>query len=110
MQCAIEVGLQHTKAADFGSSAGGGADELDALVPVAHAAGLSVIGAVVSEFVAAERGLGYLIYTSTAYFHVSIGFGAMIVLSLIGLALFQSVQLLERWLFPWAVAQAPETE
>jgi NitT/TauT family transport system permease protein len=71
---------------------------------------LSVIGAVVSEFVAAERGLGYLIYTSTAYFHVSIGFGAMIVLSLIGLVLFQSVQLIERRFFPWAVAAAPEAE
>jgi NitT/TauT family transport system permease protein len=69
---------------------------------------LSVVGAVVGEFVAAERGLGYLIYTSTAYFHVSIGFGAMIVLSFIGLALFQSVRLLERCLFPWAVAEDAE--
>jgi NitT/TauT family transport system permease protein len=71
---------------------------------------LSVVGAVVGEFVAAERGLGYLIYTSTAYFHVSIGFGAMIVLSLIGLALFQSVQLLERRLFPWAIAETADAE
>jgi NitT/TauT family transport system permease protein len=68
---------------------------------------LSVVGAVVGEFVAAERGLGYLIYTSTAYFHVSIAFGAMIVLSLIGLMLFQSVVLIERWLFPWAMAEEP---
>ncbi len=66
---------------------------------------LSVVGAVVGEFVAAERGLGYLIYTSTAYFHVSIAFGAMIVLSLIGLALFQSVALIERALFAWAIAE-----
>jgi NitT/TauT family transport system permease protein len=71
---------------------------------------LSVVGAVVGEFVAAERGLGYLIYTSTAYFHVSIGFGAMIVLSLIGLALFQSVRLVERCLFPWAIAETPDGE
>ena len=66
---------------------------------------LSVVGAVVGEFVAAERGLGYLIYTSTAYFHVSVAFGAMIVLSCFGLVLFQSVSLIERWFFPWAATE-----
>jgi NitT/TauT family transport system permease protein len=69
---------------------------------------LAVVGAVVGEFVAAERGLGYLIYTSTAYFHVSIAFGAMIVLSIIGLALFQSIVWIERLAFPWALAEEPE--
>jgi NitT/TauT family transport system permease protein len=68
---------------------------------------LSVVGAVVGEFVAAERGLGYLIYTSTAYFHVSIAYGAMIILSAIGLMLFQSVVLIERWFFPWAIPEEP---
>jgi len=69
---------------------------------------LAVVGAVVGEFVAAERGLGYLIYTSTAYFHVSIAFGAMIVLSAIGLVLFQSIVLIERLAFPWAVPEEPD--
>jgi NitT/TauT family transport system permease protein len=69
---------------------------------------LAVVGAVVGEFVAAERGLGYLIYTSTAYFHVSIAFGAMIVLSIIGLVLFQSIVWIERLAFPWALAEEPE--
>lgn len=69
---------------------------------------LSVVGAVVGEFVAAERGLGYLIYTSTAYFHVSIAYGAMIILSAIGLMLFQSVVLIERLFFPWAIADEPQ--
>jgi NitT/TauT family transport system permease protein len=69
---------------------------------------LSVVGAVVGEFVAAERGLGYLIYTSTAYFHVSIAFGAMFVISAIGLALFQSIVWIERLAFPWAVAEEPD--
>jgi NitT/TauT family transport system permease protein len=69
---------------------------------------LSVVGAVVGEFVAAERGLGYLIYTSTAYFHVSIAFGAMIILSAIGLVLFQSIAWLERFAFPWAVVEEPD--
>jgi NitT/TauT family transport system permease protein len=69
---------------------------------------LSVVGAVVGEFVAAERGLGYLIYTSTAYFHVSIAFGAMFVISAIGLALFQGIVWIERLAFPWAVAEEPD--
>jgi NitT/TauT family transport system permease protein len=69
---------------------------------------LAVVGAVVGEFVAAERGLGYLIYTSTAYFHVSIAFGAMIVLSIIGLVLFQSIVWIERLAFPWALAEEPQ--
>jgi NitT/TauT family transport system permease protein len=69
---------------------------------------LAVVGAVVGEFVAAERGLGYLIYTSTAYFHVSIAFGAMIALSAIGLVLFQIIVWIERLAFPWALADEPE--
>jgi NitT/TauT family transport system permease protein len=69
---------------------------------------LAVVGAVVGEFVAAERGLGYLIYTSTAYFHVSIAFGAMIVLSAIGLGLFQTIVWIERLAFPWALAEEPD--
>jgi NitT/TauT family transport system permease protein len=69
---------------------------------------LAVVGAVVGEFVAAERGLGYLIYTSTAYFHVSIAFGAMIVLSVVGLVLFQSIVWIERLAFPWALAEEPD--
>jgi len=71
---------------------------------------LSVVGAIVGEFVAAERGLGYLIYTSTAYFHMSIAFGAMFILSAIGLLLFQGVLFIERHFFPWALAQAPDAE
>jgi NitT/TauT family transport system permease protein len=69
---------------------------------------LAVVGAVVGEFVAAERGLGYLIYTSTAYFHVTIAFGAMIVLSAVGLALFQTIVWIERLAFPWALAEEPD--
>jgi NitT/TauT family transport system permease protein len=69
---------------------------------------LSAVGAVVSEFVAAERGLGYLIYTSTAYFRLSLAYGAMLVLSFIGLLLFQSVIWIERWFFPWAVGKEIE--
>lgn len=63
---------------------------------------LSVVGAVVAEFVNADRGLGYLIVTSTAFFQVPLAWAALIVLSVLGIALFQIVALVERIAFPWA--------
>jgi NitT/TauT family transport system permease protein len=67
---------------------------------------LCVVGAVVAEFVNADRGLGYLIVTSTAFFKVPLAFGAVILLSLMGIVLFQLIVMLERWLFPWSAAGA----
>lgn len=65
---------------------------------------LCVVGAVVAEFVNADRGLGYLIVTSTAFFKVPLAFGAVLVLSLMGIVLFQLIVLCERWWFPWSAA------
>ena len=67
---------------------------------------LCVVGAVVAEFVNADQGLGYLIVTSTAFFKVPLAFGAVIVLSLMGIVLFQGLVMLERWLFPWSSGAA----
>ena len=64
---------------------------------------LSVVGAVVGEFVNADRGLGYLIQTSTAFFQVPLAWGALVLLSLMGIVLFQIVVIVERVFFPWAV-------
>lgn len=66
---------------------------------------LSVIGAVVAEFVTANKGLGYLITQSTAFFNVPLAFGAVILLAIMGVLLFQAIVLIERIFFPWA-AQA----
>jgi len=63
---------------------------------------LSVVGAVVGEFVAANRGLGYLITSSTAFFKTPVAFGAMILLSIMGIVLFQALVIVERVFFPWA--------
>lgn len=63
---------------------------------------LSVVGAVVGEFVAASAGLGYLITTSMAFFKMPVAWGAMILLSFIGILLFQVVTLIERVFFPWS--------
>jgi len=64
---------------------------------------LSVVGAVVGEFVNADRGLGYLIVTSTAFFKVPLAWGALVLLSMLGIVLFQAVVIVERVFFPWAV-------
>ena len=63
---------------------------------------LSVVGAVVAEFVNADRGLGYLIITTTAFFQVPVAFGALILLSVMGIVLFQAVVVIERVFFPWS--------
>lgn len=64
---------------------------------------LSVIGAVVGEFVAAERGLGYTILYATSLFKVSQAFAALAVLIAMSLLLFQIVVQIERRLFPWSL-------
>jgi NitT/TauT family transport system permease protein len=66
------------------------------------AVALAVVGAVVAEFVNAEAGLGYLIQTSTAFFKVQLAWGALIILSVMGIVLFQVVVAVERIFFPWS--------
>jgi NitT/TauT family transport system permease protein len=64
---------------------------------------LSVIGAVIAEFVAAERGLGYLILYSTSSFKLPQAFAALAVLVSVSLLLFHLVVVAQRCLFPWSV-------
>jgi NitT/TauT family transport system permease protein len=66
------------------------------------AVSLAVVGAVVAEFVNADAGLGFLIQTSTAFFKVPVAFGALIILSVMGVVLFQIVVVAERVFFPWS--------
>jgi NitT/TauT family transport system permease protein len=63
---------------------------------------LSVIGAVVAEFVTANAGLGFLITQATAFFNVPMAFGSVILLAVMGITLFGSVVLVERVFFPWS--------
>ncbi|WP_245272981.1 ABC transporter permease [Microvirga lotononidis] len=61
---------------------------------------LAVIGAVVAEFVAAEKGIGYFIRSSTSFFKIPQAFAALLVLVASSLFLFQAVNLVQRFLFP----------
>jgi NitT/TauT family transport system permease protein len=62
---------------------------------------LSVIGAVVGEFVAADRGLGFLINVARGNFDTALMFVAILTLVAIALALYLSIVLLENSLFAW---------
>ena len=70
---------------------------------------LAVVGAVVGEFVNADKGLGYLIITATAFFKTPVAFGALILLSVMGIVLFQVVVIIERIFFPWSAANQETT-
>jgi len=61
----------------------------------------------VAEFVAADRGLGYLLLQYNGQFMTPMVFAIIIVLSLIGLAVYYLVELLERLVIPWHVSQRP---
>ncbi|MCP4327937.1 MAG: ABC transporter permease subunit [Alphaproteobacteria bacterium] len=63
---------------------------------------LAVIGAVVGEFVAANEGLGYMVFSGTANNDTALTFGAIIVLAAIGISLFWIVGALRWLLVPWA--------
>ncbi len=66
---------------------------------------LAVIGAVVAEFVGADKGLGYLIISSAGAMKTAIMFGVLVILSLTGIACFYVVAWTERWLCPWYLPQ-----
>ena len=62
---------------------------------------LSVIGAVIGEWVGSNAGLGYLTRISVPLFLTSRSFAAVLILSLLGIGIFLLVALLERMLLPW---------
>jgi ABC-type nitrate/sulfonate/bicarbonate transport system permease component len=64
------------------------------------AAVFSVTGAVVAEYVGADRGLGYLSQISTGQFETAESFAAIALLAVIGVALFGAVGLVERLVLP----------
>ena len=72
---------------------------LSALKVTATAA---VVGAIVGEFVASQRGLGYVIMTTQSSLNTPVAFAALVWISIIGLALYGAVVVAARWVAPWA--------
>lgn len=64
---------------------------------------LAIIGAVIAEFVAAEKGLGYFVQFSTSYFKIPQAFAALMFLSVISLVLFQMISVVQKLFFSWSL-------
>lgn len=64
---------------------------------------LAVIGSVVAEFVAAEKGIGYFIQFSTSMFKLPQAWAGLAVLISMSLLLFQIVNQTQRIFFPWSL-------
>jgi NitT/TauT family transport system permease protein len=69
------------------------------------AAALSATAAVVAEFVASDRGLGYLLLEANGNLNTTMAFGSVFVLTFLGFALYAAVEIAERLLIPWHVSQ-----
>ena len=67
------------------------------------AATLAVAGAVVGEFVGADKGLGYLLLVTNSNMETALMFATIVALTIIGLVFFYAVEFLESLLIPWHV-------
>ena len=85
--------------------------ELPAALPVVFGglkigATLSVIGAVVGEFVGADRGLGFLINVARGQYDIALVFVAVIALILMAMGIYFIVSLLEKLVINWDLADS----
>lgn len=62
---------------------------------------LSLVGAIVSEFVGSQNGLGNVILVAQGQFDTPRVFAALFILSIIGVILIGSLDILERYMMPW---------
>ena len=61
----------------------------------------AVVGAIVGEFIASDKGLGSVIISSQTTLSTPAIFGSLILITIIGMGLFWGVEVLERVLMPW---------
>lgn len=69
------------------------------------AATLATTAAIVAEFVASDRGLGYLLLAFNGNLETGMVFATVIILSFIGVALYFAVEMVERRVVYWHVSQ-----
>ncbi len=65
----------------------------------------ATVGATIAEFIGSDRGLGFYIQIQTGNMRPDLAFAAIFLLTLLGLALFGAVTLVERAVIPWDIAQ-----
>ena len=74
------------------------------------AATLAIAGAVVGEFVGADKGLGYLLLVTNSNMETALMFATIVALTIIGLVFYYLVELLEGLLIPWHVTHRVREE
>lgn len=70
------------------------------------AAAFAVVGAIVGEFIAASKGLGYMQLVANNNFEIPLLFATLVVLSLMGIVLFYLVALVEMLILPRPLRKA----
>ncbi|MCC8977381.1 ABC transporter permease [Bradyrhizobium acaciae] len=70
---------------------------------------LSLVGAIVGEFVSSQKGLGFAILTAQGSFDTPRVFAAIFILSLLGVALIGALDVIERMALPWHASQRKAT-
>ncbi len=70
---------------------------------------LTVVGAIIGEFVASQRGLGTVIVTTQVTLNTAVAFASLVWISVLGLVLYGIVDLVARWLTPWAYGLGADT-
>jgi putative hydroxymethylpyrimidine transport system permease protein len=65
---------------------------------------VATIGAVIGEWVGAQRGLGYLMIQANARLRVELVFAAILWLSVMGLAMWAFVGFLEKKIIHWRIS------
>ena len=70
---------------------------------------LAVVGALVGEFIQADRGLGYVMLLANGNFDTSLAFATFVLLSALGVVMFMAVVVIERMLLPWHASQRTDS-
>jgi NitT/TauT family transport system permease protein len=65
----------------------------------------ATVGAVISEWIGGDAGLGYFLQIASGDLRTDLSFGIIIVLAALGLTLFYVVSFIERRLIPWHISQ-----
>jgi NitT/TauT family transport system permease protein len=69
------------------------------------AATLAPVGAVIGEFVASNKGLGYVLIQAVGSMSISLAFAAVVLVSAFGVVIWYVAEVIERRLIPWHASQ-----
>ena len=71
---------------------------------------LAVVGAIVAEFVGADKGLGYLLVLANGNLDMPMLFATLIVLTIIGVISYYLIDIVESLAIPWHVSKQQEAK